>query len=437
MKRLSQCMIVKNEEATIRRALSWGAGIADEQIVVDTGSADRTAEIAASMGAKVLSFPWCDDFSAAKNFAVSQAEGKWIALLDADEYMEPEDAGKLLSSLKKLSPDQTDGIMVHMMQADGKGGFCAGGSQVRIFPNRPDLRYRRRIHEQLVRADGRPLRVMDGTQNLTVFHTGYANEGELPAGKLERNLRLIRLELEEHPDDCEMLGYLGDTCYASGQLEQAEAAYRQAISQMPGQTAEGDQRSAMTFLNLMMLLQQRDGSETELLGLYEQAVSREELKKDGDFDYLLARWYLSKDRLEDALPYLRGTIEKLERFGMFNRAMNASVHLLEIYEQTAVCENHVGNLQEAVRLSTTVLQTEPWSMTALLVLMESFRDGGVTPAQADQFFDRIYDRTKLKSKIFLLRTVKRAGWEKLERRLRRQLSPDELACFDRSQENRS
>ena len=76
--RISQCMIVKNEEKNIERALTWGKGIVSEQIVVDTGSTDRTVEIAERMGAKVYHFKWIDDFSAAKNFAISKAKGNWI-----------------------------------------------------------------------------------------------------------------------------------------------------------------------------------------------------------------------------------------------------------------------------------------------------------------------------------------------------------------------
>ena len=90
--RLSQCMIVKNEEKNIEKALSWAKGYAFEQIVVDTGSTDRTIEIAERMGAKVFHFKWIDDFSAAKNYALDQASGDWIAFLDADEYMSAEHA---------------------------------------------------------------------------------------------------------------------------------------------------------------------------------------------------------------------------------------------------------------------------------------------------------------------------------------------------------
>ena len=73
--RLSQCMIVKNEETNIERALSWGKDIVYEQIVVDTGSTDRTVELARAMGAKVYDFEWIDDFAAAKNYAISKASG--------------------------------------------------------------------------------------------------------------------------------------------------------------------------------------------------------------------------------------------------------------------------------------------------------------------------------------------------------------------------
>ena len=85
--RISQCMIVKNEEKNIKRALLWGKEVMWEQVVVDTGSTDRTVELACEMGAKVYHYLWTDDFSAAKNYAIEKCSGDWIALLDADEYM--------------------------------------------------------------------------------------------------------------------------------------------------------------------------------------------------------------------------------------------------------------------------------------------------------------------------------------------------------------
>ena len=100
--KVSQCMIVKNEEKNIRQALSWGKEMMWEQIVVDTGSSDRTAAIAEELGAKVFTYEWTDNFAAAKNYAISQAQGDWIALLDADEYITKEDVRKIQKVLPEL-----------------------------------------------------------------------------------------------------------------------------------------------------------------------------------------------------------------------------------------------------------------------------------------------------------------------------------------------
>ena len=87
--RLSQCMIVKNEEKNIRQALSWAKEIAFEQIVVDTGSTDRTAKIAEELGASVYHFRWIDDFAAAKNYAISQAKGERTNCKNASIWKPP------------------------------------------------------------------------------------------------------------------------------------------------------------------------------------------------------------------------------------------------------------------------------------------------------------------------------------------------------------
>ena len=78
---ISACVIAKNEEENIGRWLDSMKNVADEMIVVDTGSTDRTVAMAEAAGANVYHFDWCDDFAAAKNFALDQAKGKWILFL--------------------------------------------------------------------------------------------------------------------------------------------------------------------------------------------------------------------------------------------------------------------------------------------------------------------------------------------------------------------
>src|SRR4051794_39069341 len=87
---VSLCMIVRDAEDSLPAALSSAWSYMDEVVVVDTGSADRTRTIAEGLGARVSDFPWCDDFSAARNHSLAQATGDWIFWMDADDVLPPE-----------------------------------------------------------------------------------------------------------------------------------------------------------------------------------------------------------------------------------------------------------------------------------------------------------------------------------------------------------
>jgi glycosyltransferase involved in cell wall biosynthesis len=100
---VSLCMIVRNEENNIQRALASIKPVVEEMIVVDTGSTDRTKDIAKELGAKVYDFAWTDSFADARNFALSKATGEWILILDADEMISPSDHDKLRKLIAKGS----------------------------------------------------------------------------------------------------------------------------------------------------------------------------------------------------------------------------------------------------------------------------------------------------------------------------------------------
>ena len=118
MIRISACVIVKNEEKNIA---SWLAGIgeiADEKIVVDTGSTDRTKALAAQYGAAVYDYPWENDFSAPRNYAISRATGDWIIFLDADEaFVHPECVRQAIEILVASQP-QADAVMLKLREVD-------------------------------------------------------------------------------------------------------------------------------------------------------------------------------------------------------------------------------------------------------------------------------------------------------------------------------
>jgi len=186
--RLSQCMIVKNEEKNVKRALSWAKGIAFEQIVVDTGSTDRTVEIAEHMGAKIFHFTWIDDFSAAKNYAIEKASGDWIAFLDADEYISAKHARLIIPLIEKcinLYGNNVVALTSQWAQLKDDGNISQIDRQQRIFINHPEVRYERPIHETL--------RIPSGTfpvpeNDIIIMHTGYSHGAYADTRKIERNI---------------------------------------------------------------------------------------------------------------------------------------------------------------------------------------------------------------------------------------------------------
>jgi len=231
--KLSQCMIVKNEEKNIEKALGWAKDIAYEQIVVDTGSTDRTVELAEKMGARVCHFEWINDFSAAKNFAMNQAKGNWIAILDADEYILREDAKEMMAVLKKIQNNSQhinafDSLSCSWVQLNDEGKAYTVLTVQRIFQNRPDLRYEGTIHEA-VRIKNKAY----NAENLRIMHTGYSQTAFNAADKRERNIKLLRAELERDPNNPHTMLYLADSIKAAGTEEaraEAEELYLQALA---------------------------------------------------------------------------------------------------------------------------------------------------------------------------------------------------------------
>ena len=108
MASISLCMIVKNEEAVLKRCLDSIADLMDEIIIVDTGSTDRTKEIAADYTSKIYDYRWANDFSAARNFSFSKATMEYIYAADADEVLDEENHMRFLRLKQALLPEDRD-----------------------------------------------------------------------------------------------------------------------------------------------------------------------------------------------------------------------------------------------------------------------------------------------------------------------------------------
>jgi glycosyltransferase involved in cell wall biosynthesis len=148
--RVSLTMIVRNEEANLSGCLASAADLVDEIIVVDTGSTDRTKEVAGRLGARVYDFPWCDDFAAARNESLRHATGQWIFWLDADDRLDEENRGKLQALLAGLKTENVAYVMRCCSQSGATGGSTAAVDHVRLFPRHPEIRWQYRVHEQIL-----------------------------------------------------------------------------------------------------------------------------------------------------------------------------------------------------------------------------------------------------------------------------------------------
>ena len=192
---LSVCIITKNEEKNIARCLEALRPLGFEIIVADTGSADATKEIASRYTRNIYDFVWCDDFAAAKNFAVSKASGDVVMVVDADEYMEAFDAEQLaeLSRLLKEHPDAVG--RVYRKNVFERNGVRQETDEWlnRIF-RKDSFHYEGRIHEQVTALDGSDYETFQTP--VTLVHTGYDLPEEERKKKAERNIRLLERELE-------------------------------------------------------------------------------------------------------------------------------------------------------------------------------------------------------------------------------------------------
>lgn len=245
---LSACLIVRNNETTIRPCLESIRPWVDEIVVVDTGSTDATPKICEELGARLFRWAWRDDFAAARNESLRHARGAWIFWLDSDDTM-PQDCGRRLRELAVGAHDERVLGYVMQVHCPGPDGDSPEGvtvvDHVKLVRNRPDLVFEFRIHEQILpairRAGGDVL-----FTDIYVVHSGSDHSPEGRQRKLERDFRLLHLEQQERPDHPFLLFNLGMT-YADAQIyDKAIDALRRCLDR--SESGESHVRKAYALL---------------------------------------------------------------------------------------------------------------------------------------------------------------------------------------------
>lgn len=213
--KLSLCMIVKNEQRWLESCLNSVNELVDEMIIVDTGSQDNTVEIAQRFGAKVFHHPWSGDFSEARNYSLGYATGDWILVLDADEKIAQNDA-KLIRRLMETS--RVDGFLLAQRsylwnarvvsstpnpQDHDEGRqytHCLEVWVLRLFRNRPEIRFRGRVHE-LVEPTFLEEHLPFEKASPVIHHFGKVGDTETLERKRALYLELGRQKALEEPDN--------------------------------------------------------------------------------------------------------------------------------------------------------------------------------------------------------------------------------------------
>jgi tetratricopeptide (TPR) repeat protein len=225
--RVSLCMIVRNEEENLPACLISVADLVHEIIIVDTGSTDRTKEVAAQFGARIVDFVWVDNFAAARNESLRHARGEWILWMDADDRLDDHNRERLRQLFARLADENAAYAMKCLCLPNPVTGRATQVDHVRLFRNDPRLRWCYRVHEQILPALVEAVSDIRWS-NVVIRHTGYQDPA-LRARKLERDLRLLRIELEEHPEDPFVLFNLGAVYREQGRLAEAIPFFRRSL----------------------------------------------------------------------------------------------------------------------------------------------------------------------------------------------------------------
>ncbi|MGH2914271.1 MAG: glycosyltransferase [Solirubrobacteraceae bacterium] len=236
---LSLCMIVRDEEQMLPRCLAAAAPAVDEIVVVDTGSTDATVEIARSFGARVIEHQWTGSFSEARNLSFEAATGDWLVYLDADEVLEAQD----VPALRALTT-QTWREAFYLVETSWLGELGDGSSMVnnalRVFRNRPQYRFRDRLHEQIYHTlpSFVPGRIADSS--VRVSHYGYLGSVRNAKEKSLRNVQLLRKQAAESAPTPFLHFNLGSEYAAAGDHRAAAIEFERARAML---VADGDLRT--------------------------------------------------------------------------------------------------------------------------------------------------------------------------------------------------
>lgn len=283
---ITLCMIVKNEEETLRNCLVSVKDYVDEIVIVDTGSIDDTKSIALSYTDKVYDFVWGNDFSEARNFSISKASNDWILVLDADEMIIEYN----LNSIKEFISEDNNNVIGRIKRINIFSDNFEKKKYIervnRLF-NKNNFKYEGIIHEQVVASEVKKnVNCKTKDVDIVVKHIGYEKEILKKTDKILRNEELLKKAIENNPKDPYMLYQLGKTYFMAKDYTSAYENFAKAINIL-------DNFSYEYAVDLI----ESYGYTLVNLSKYQEALELEKYKKYyismADFNFLLGIIYMN------------------------------------------------------------------------------------------------------------------------------------------------
>lgn len=299
---ISVCIIAKNEEAYLEECLKRLTKYDWEIVIVDTGSTDRTLEIAQKYTSSVYSFTWMDDFSAARNYSISKAKNDYILALDCDEYLEEnEQTAEIISKLPSYITEGQIGMFIRRSSTMGNSSSENNGSSKTVsgmvneyimrFFHRSKMHFEGRIHEQLVSKNGSSKDYV--FIPLSFYHMGYETP-EIRRRKAERNIGLLEVELTLSPNDPYTLFQLGQSYFGMADYSKALPYFDKALSMELDEQAEYVQTLVESYGYCLLYLKQYKQA-LELEGVYSIFAKR------ADFVFLMGLIYMNNALFSQAI----------------------------------------------------------------------------------------------------------------------------------------
>ena len=341
---LSLCMIVRDEEEMLPRCLAAIAPVVDEIIVVDTGSRDATIEIARSFGARVTEHEWTDSFADARNISFDAAAGDWLMFLDADEVLVSEDAEQLRALTGHTWREAF--YLVETSYVGGTGdGFATVDNMLRMFRNRPEYRFEGRVHEQISHSLPRyaPGRIHQTT--VRVQHYGYLESVRRSKAKSQRNIDLLRKQLDEGEADSFMHFNLGAEYAADGDTAAALTEFERAWSMIVAEGSGVDYRYGPPLVARMVEAMRESGRLDDAASLAAEGLRR--YPEFTDLVFAQARIALATGAFDDARDHFHRCIALGDAPARYRHLVGCGTYLPRIeLAQLALKDGDVASARE-------------------------------------------------------------------------------------------